>query len=97
MAKEKNGSIAVAASVLRSVNHGLRNKMVAFISKKQPTNVTSIYKALGLEQSVASQHLKILRKSGILQFQREGKQILYRVNETRLKQINDLAAQLANA
>ena len=39
--------------------------------------VTDIYVKLRLEQSVASQHLAILRKAGVVQTERDGKFIFY--------------------
>ncbi|HMW27776.1 MAG TPA: ArsR family transcriptional regulator, partial [Ferruginibacter sp.] len=41
-----------------------------------------------LEQSVASQHLAILRKAGIVSTEREGKFIYYMVNYKRLDEIS---------
>ena len=43
---------------------------------------------LRLEQSVASQHLAILRKAGIVSTQRDGKFIYYSVNFKRLEEID---------
>jgi DNA-binding transcriptional ArsR family regulator len=47
-----------------------------------------------LEQSVASQHLAILRRAGIVITQREGKFIYYAVNHKRLLEINKFAEEL---
>ena len=49
--------------------------------------VTEIYVKLRLEQSVASQHLMILRKAGIVFTQREGKFIYYSINDKRVDDI----------
>ena len=39
-----------------------------------------IYNTLKLEQSITSQHLRILRLAGLVETEREGKFIYYRVN-----------------
>jgi DNA-binding transcriptional ArsR family regulator len=56
--------------------------------------VTEIYIKLKLEQSVASQHLAILRKAGIVSTERDGKCIFYSVNYNRLKQVHEIAKEL---
>ena len=53
-----------AALVLRAVNHKLRQQILKLIHQKGRITVTEIYVKLRLEQSVASQHLAILRKAG---------------------------------
>jgi DNA-binding transcriptional ArsR family regulator len=80
--------------VLRALNHKLRQQMVKMLDEKQRMTVTEIYVALRLEQSVASQHLAILRRAGIVKTERDGKFIYYHVNYDRLDQINQLISEL---
>lgn len=84
-----------AVLVLRAVNHKLRQRMLDLLEENQRMTVTDIYVKLRLEQSVASQHLAILRKSGVVQTEREGKFIFYSLNKDRLIQISDLVEDLA--
>lgn len=84
-----------AVLVLRAVNHKLRQRMLDLLEENQRMTVTDIYVKLRLEQSVASQHLAILRKSGVVQTEREGKFIFYSLNKNRLTQISDLVEDLA--
>ena len=72
----------------------LRQQMVKMLDEKQRMTVTEIYVALRLEQSVASQHLAILRRAGIVKTERDGKFIYYHVNYDRLDQINHLINEL---
>ncbi|RYD71282.1 MAG: transcriptional regulator, partial [Sphingobacteriales bacterium] len=58
--------------------------------------VTEIYVRLRLEQSVASQHLAILRRAGIVTTQRDGKFIYYTVNYKRIDEINSVVDQLVS-
>ncbi|RYD90075.1 MAG: transcriptional regulator [Sphingobacteriales bacterium] len=83
-----------AALVLRAVNHKLRQQILKLIQQKGEITVTEIYVKLRLEQSVASQHLAILRKAGFVQTNRDGKFIYYSVNEERLTQVHLFAQHL---
>ena len=58
--------------------------------------VTDIYIKLRLEQSVASQHLAILRRSGVVVTDRQGKFIYYSLDKDRLAQISRLVEELAS-
>ena len=84
-----------AAMVLRSVNHKLRQQMIILLDENKRLTVTEIYAKLKLEQSVASQHLAILRKTGVVKTEREGKFIFYSVNKPRLSEISRLIEELA--
>jgi DNA-binding transcriptional ArsR family regulator len=83
-----------AAMILRALNHKLRQQIVKLIDEQQKMTVTSIYVKLRLEQSVASQHLAILRRAGIVITTREGKYIYYTVDYNRLEQVNQFVEQL---
>jgi ArsR family transcriptional regulator, virulence genes transcriptional regulator len=85
-----------AAMVLRSLNHKLRQQIIKLIDEHKKLAVTDIYVKLRLEQSVASQHLGILRKSGIVKTEREGKFIYYTVNHQRIQNIERLAKELTS-
>ncbi len=77
-----------SALILRALNHRLRRVMIETIAKEDNgITVTDLYVHLRLEQSVASQHLAILRRAGIVRTRRNGKQILYSINADRLEKI----------
>jgi DNA-binding transcriptional ArsR family regulator len=84
-----------AALVLRAVNHKLRQKMLDLLDENKRMTVTEIYVKLRLEQSVASQHLAILRSAGVVQTERDGKFIFYSVNRNRVGQISSIVEELA--
>jgi DNA-binding transcriptional ArsR family regulator len=85
-----------AALVLRALNHKLRQAIIKLIDDKKTITVTELYVKMKIEQSVASQHLAILRRAGILSTTREGKFIHYTVNYPRvaevMKFVDDLLA-----
>ncbi len=84
-----------AVLVLRAVNHKLRQRMIDLLDENERMTVTDIYIKLRLEQSVASQHLAILRKAGVVQTDRQGKFIFYSIDKERLNQISRLVEELA--
>jgi DNA-binding transcriptional ArsR family regulator len=80
--------------VLRSLNHKLRQQIIKTIHENDKLMVTDIYVKLRLEQSVASQHLAILRRAGIVSTKREGKFIYYTINKQRVESIDKFVSDL---
>lgn len=74
--------------ILRAINHKLRQRMIDLLEENDELTVTDIYVKLRLEQSVASQHLSILRKAGVVATQRKGKFIYYSRDIDEIKRIN---------
>lgn len=85
-----------SALVLRAINHKLRQRIMELVAEQPNITVTEIYVQLRLEQSVASQHLAILRKAGILRTNRNGKFINYSVDNDRIDQLNDIVKTILN-
>jgi DNA-binding transcriptional ArsR family regulator len=88
------GQIKKAALIFRAINHPLRRQMLTLLHQQARMTVTEVFIKLRLEQSVASQHLAILRKAGLVITERQGKYIFYAVNYPRLKQIHQMAADI---
>ena len=89
------GKLRRAVLTLRALNHPLRKKLVTTIEEKRKVTVTEIYSLFKIEQSVASQHLAILRRANIVTTTREGKFIFYGVNKKRIAEITALVEELA--
>lgn len=87
-------NVKKAALILRALNHKLRQQLVKLIEEKKKITVTEIYVQLRLEQSVASQHLAILRKAGIVLTERDGKFIFYLINHKRIDEISRIVNEL---
>ncbi len=83
-----------AVLVLRAVNHKLRQRIIDLLDENENMTVTDIYIKLRLEQSVASQHLAILRRAGVVKTDRQGKFIHYSLDKDRLAQISKLVEDL---
>jgi ArsR family transcriptional regulator, virulence genes transcriptional regulator len=89
------GQLKKAAHVIRSVNHKLRQNIIRLLEEHKRMTVTDIYVKLRLEQSVASQHLAILRRSGVVKTDRDGKFIYYSLNKDRIAEVAGLVDELA--
>lgn len=84
-----------AALTLRALYHPLRKHILGMIEANKKMPVNQIYKKLKIEQSVASQHLAIMRRAGVVSTVRDGKFIYYSINAKRLAEIKGLVEQLA--
>ena len=96
MIKIDYNALKKAAGVLRAVNHKLRQSMVKLLEDHGKMTVTEIYVKLRLEQSVASQHLAILRHANVVKTDRDGKFIYYSLNEERIAELAELVEELAS-
>jgi DNA-binding transcriptional ArsR family regulator len=79
---------------IRALNHKLRLQIIRLLQDKGEMTVTEIYSKLKLEQSVASQHLAILRRAGIVITRRDGKFIFYTLNSVRIEEIYNISKAL---
>jgi DNA-binding transcriptional ArsR family regulator len=79
--------LKLATKVFRAINHPLRLNIVRLIEEFGRLSVTQIYFKLRIEQSVASQHLAILRECDLLEATRDGKNIYYTINTPKLHAI----------
>ncbi len=82
--------------VVRAIRHPLRQKMLQQIHAQGEMTVTDLYIKLRLEQSLASQHLAILRQAGVVKTRRDGKFIFYSLNYEHMKRLSELFSQVAS-
>ncbi len=73
-----------SSDVLRALAHPLRLKILQFIDQNDLINVNKIYNTLKLEQSITSQHLRILRAAGLVDTVRDGKYIHYKIDYDKI-------------
>ena len=69
-----------SADVLYALAHPLRLRILEFIDENEKINVNKIYRALNIEQSITSQHLRILRLAGIVNAEKDGKFMYYSIH-----------------
>jgi len=86
--QERLETIGQSVEVMRALAHPLRLTILEFIDSLGTTQVFNIHNSLELEQSVTSQHLKILRNAELVNTEREGKFIHYSVNYEVIRSIN---------
>lgn len=77
-----------SAMIFRALNHQLRQKIFLLLEDHDKLTVSDIYARLKLEQSVASQHLAIMRRAGIVKTERDRKFVYYKLNHERILQID---------
>lgn len=90
-------AVKSAAMTLRAINHKLRQQIIKLLEENKRMNVTDIYVKLRLEQSVASQHLAILRRANIVITERDGKFIHYALNHQRIASVAKFVGDLINS
>lgn len=83
-----------AALIIKAIHSPLRQGIMQFIFTRGKASVTEIYTGLDLEQSIASQHLLILKNAGLVTPHREGKKVYYSANYTGIEKIIALVQQL---
>ncbi len=81
-----------ATNILRAIAHPVRLSIIKFIAEKGSTNVNKIYNTLKLEQSITSQHLRVLRSAELVETTRDGKFIHYSINAAKITKLNKAVA-----
>lgn len=79
-----NEKLKDSSEILRAIAHPLRMKILEFIDQSDTINVNKIYNTLKLEQSITSQHLRILRVAGLVNTERDGKFIHYSIDYSKI-------------
>ncbi|MGZ3838085.1 MAG: ArsR/SmtB family transcription factor [Flavisolibacter sp.] len=86
--------IRKGALIYRAINHPLRMQMLELLHRNARMTVTDLFIKLRVEQSVASQHLAILRKVAMVNTERQGKFIFYSINYQRIRQVHQIAEEI---
>ena len=74
------------AKILKALGHPVRLLIIKTLMHSH-CNVTNLEKISHLSQSGVSQHLRILRLSGIIEPERVGKEICYHIIDDKVKDI----------
>jgi DNA-binding transcriptional ArsR family regulator len=91
----QHNTIKASSEIFRALAHPLRMRICAVIDDKNPACVHEIYNALGIEQSLASQHLRILRQAKLVHTRREGKLVYYLLDYGKLACVGRTAGLIA--
>lgn len=91
---EKHHEIKQAIKVFKAIDHPVRKKILKLLDKKREIRVTDIYVLLNIEQSLASQHLRILREVKIVESKRVGQSIVYAPNYRTLSRLEKIVSEI---
>ncbi len=80
--------------VLKSIAHPLRIQIIDFIHLHKEVNVNKIYSALGLEQSITSQHLKGMRDAGVVIHRKTERFVFYSLNYEALAKVGNVLVKM---
>lgn len=75
-----NEKLHYSSELMRALAHPLRLKILEFIDQHGAINVNKIYRALEIEQSITSQHLKIMKMAGVVHAAKDGKYVTYSID-----------------
>ena len=82
------------AQLAWAVAHPARVRIVRLLVNRQACVCGEIVDQLPLAQSTVSQHLKILKESGLIQGEVDGPKVCYCINPQKLKELKALIAGL---
>ena len=66
---------------------------ILFVLQEGETDVTSLCGEVGLQQSTVSQQLKLLRARRLVKWRKEGRNVLYRLNDEHIQRILALGSE----
>lgn len=82
------------AQLAWAVAHPTRVRIVRILISRKSCVCGEIVDRLPLAQSTVSQHLKILKKSGLIQGEVDGPKVCYCIHPVKLKELKKLIASL---
>ncbi len=82
------------AKLAWAIAHPARVQIVRLLIGRQACVCGEIVDCLPLAQSTVSQHLKILKQSGLIVGEVDGPKVCYCINADKLKELKELVAEL---
>jgi DNA-binding transcriptional ArsR family regulator len=80
---------ATTTDVFNAIAEPRRRQIVDLLARRGALAVGTIVVALGLSQPAISKHLGVLRKVGVVELIRQGKQRVYSLEAEKLKTVHD--------
>ncbi len=81
------------ARICSAISEPNRILLIYAVAEK-PLNVNNLAEIVGISQSAASRHLKVLRDRGIILAERDGAQVIYSLADKRFIQALDLLREV---
>ena len=75
------------AEILKVIAHPVRLCIINGLLENGGCNVTHMQSCLGIPQSTISQHLQKLKSAGIIEGERNGLEITYKVKDKKIKEL----------
>lgn len=75
------------AEILKVIAHPVRLCIINGLLENGGCNVTHMQSCLGIPQSTISQHLQKLKAAGIIEGERNGLEITYKVKDEKVKEL----------
>lgn len=94
VALPEDGSAELFARLAWAIAHPARVRIVRLLINRESCVCGEIVDQMPLAQSTVSQHLKILKESGLVQGEIDGPKVCYCINPEILKQLKALVAGL---
>ncbi len=88
------GNLEELAEIFKALSDPTRLKIVQLLVNKKFLCVNAITKQLVVSQSAVSQHLRILKQTGLVNNERKGYHIHYSINNTLLKKYKKLSKEI---
>lgn len=88
--------LEASADLLRVLGHPVRLTLLTAMIDGEPS-VSEIEAATGVGQPLLSQQLGVLRRARLVETRREAKQIFYRLNHDRIREVRTLMDGFAGA
>ncbi|MEM6317604.1 MAG: metalloregulator ArsR/SmtB family transcription factor [Bacteroidota bacterium] len=82
------------SETLRVMAHPIRLAIIELLFEEKERSVTDIHQTIGIEQAVASHHLRILKSKKVVQVRRDGQRSLYALKHEGYHNIVQLMADL---
>jgi len=82
------------AQLAWAIAHPARVRIVRLLISRETCVCGEIVDQLPLAQSTVSQHLKILKESGLIQGEIDGPKVCYCINRNKLKELKKFIADL---
>ncbi|WP_326911004.1 ArsR/SmtB family transcription factor [Sedimentibacter sp. MB31-C6] len=79
--------LAEKAEMLKNIAHPVRLCILAMLIMEEQSNVTDMQCCIDVPQPTVSQHLAKLKSAGILSSERNGTEIIYKIENEEIKQI----------
>ena len=82
----KNSEVENVSSLLKSISHPIRLKILCLLQEKEMT-VGEIRNEVKTTNANISQHLSILRNQGIINFRKDSNFIFNRIDDARITEL----------